>query len=94
MGACSIHWEHPLGAHLLGKKEEHLVRISRKHCLVLRGWKDLIATASKYVRTMVFEKFKLNLSLILGDIICIKVEKFYARDSVFKSIENHATKSN
>ena len=59
LGACSIHWEHPLGAHLLGKKEEHLVKISRKHCLVLRGWKDLIATASKYVRTMVFENFKL-----------------------------------
>ena len=36
------------------------MRISRKHCLVLRGWKDLIATASKYVRTMVFEKFKLR----------------------------------
>ena len=59
MGACSIHWEHLLGAHLLGKKEEHLVKISRKHCLVLRGWKDLIATASKYVRTMVFENFEL-----------------------------------
>lgn len=39
----------------------------------------------------------LNLYLryqILGHIICIKVEKFYARDSVFKSIENNATKFN